>query len=374
MVSIGIVGCGYWGAKHIRSLQDLGLDHLIACDADTERLANIRRRYASVETTTDFTRLLGPDVQGVIIATPMSTHFSLARSALLHGKDVLVEKPLTTDVQHAEELVEIAEQRRAVLMVGHTFVYNPAVDAVRELIESGELGDIYYLDSSRLNLGLFQHDASVLWDLAPHDLSMLVYLLGRNPSQVRAWGSAHVNRRLLDNAHIDLSFPGGTRAHIHVSWLEPIKVRRTTVVGTKKMVVYDDVAPTEKVWIYDKGITVGYHTDNFDDFHLSYRFGHTTILNTELSEPLQLEQKHFLECIHLRARPKSDGFAGLEVVELLSAIHQSIAEQGTAVSIGGPARHRDSELGSGSIAVNEFKRSRSEHRNGTVRDLLGERR
>lgn len=367
---IGIVGCGYWGAKHVRSLHELGICDLVACDSNRELLMNLQRKYPSVATTDRYQDLLDSDVAGIIVATPMATHFDLARQCLLHGKDVLVEKPLTTNARQAEELVETAERRRAVLMVGHTFVYNPAVEAVLELISSGELGDIYYLDSARLNLGLFQHDANVMWDLAPHDLSILLYLLGQAPTHISARGAAHVNRKVHDNAHLDLTFPGGTAAHVHVSWLEPCKMRRTTVVGNRKMVVYDDVAPAEKVWVFDKGITLDYHTDSYDDFHLSYRCGNTTILHTSSDEPLQIEQRHFVECIQERWRPKSDGFAGMQVVKLLECAQRSLDLGGGFVEVGPLIACPDPHLGAGTEQIVELGITSRKHHGGVACGLV----
>jgi predicted dehydrogenase len=331
--TIGVVGCGYWGAKHIRSLHELGQVEIVACDLDPELLRRVQHKYRTVATTQSFEELLDSEVDGVIIATPMSTHFDLARRALFRGKDVLVEKPLTTSAPHGQELVELAEQVGAVLMVGHTFRYNPAVQAVAELVSSGELGEIHYVTSSRLNLGLFQHDANVLWDLAPHDLSILLYWLGEPPARISAHGSAHVNRRIHDNVHLDLTYRNGTTAHVHLSWLEPSKVRRATVVGTRKMVLYDDVSSSEKVWVFDRGVNLHHATDNFDDFHLSYRWGNTTILPTSSDEPLQLEQRHFLDCVRERRRPWSDGFAGLQVVQLLALAQRSLVQDGTPVDV-----------------------------------------
>lgn len=373
MTKIGIIGCGFWGSKHVRSMYDLGVEKLLVCDSDAARLSGLQRKYPGVTMTTEFDQVLESDVAGIIIATPMSTHYPLAKQALLSGKDVLVEKPLTTRLAEAEELVELAERRQSVLMVGHTFVYNPAVDAVRQLIADGELGDIYYLDSARLNLGVFQHDASVLWDLAPHDLSMLMYMLDAVPLRVSAWGAAHVNRRLLDNAHLDLIFPNETRAHVHVSWLEPCKVRRATVVGTRKMVVFDDVAATEKVWVYDKGVTLQFDTDDFEDFHLSYRYGHTTILHTSAVEPLHEEQRHFIECVEERRRPRSDGFAGTQVVALLECVEHSIANRGASVDVTWVDPRPGPDLGSGLRFIVDVRHSGTTSSNGVVHALAGDR-
>lgn len=370
---IGIVGCGYWGAKHVRCLHELGSCEIIACDSDPRLVAALQRTYPTISTTERYQDLLGADIDGVIIATPMSTHFELARQFLLGGKDVLVEKPLTTRVDQAELLVEIAERRQAVLMVGHTFVYNPAIEAVSALIANGDLGDIYYVDLARLNLGLFQHDANVLWDLAPHDLSILVFLLREAPTVVSARGAAHVNQKVHDNVHLDLAFRSGTHAHVHVSWLEPCKVRRATVVGTRKMVVCDDVAPSDKVWVYDKGITLRYQTDSFDDFHLSYRYGNTTILRTATEEPLQLEQRHFLECVKERHRPRSDGFAGAQVVRLLDSAQQSLERDGRPVEYRSTVDCSDPRLGAGLEQIIEARLERAGHLNGATKDLVGDR-
>ena len=366
MTTIGVVGCGYWGAKHLRSLHELGCGQVVACDSAGDRLTDVQRRYPSVTTTRRFDDLLDTNVDAIIIATPISTHFDLARRALLDGRDVLVEKPLAASAEQAEELVEIAEQNRAVLMVGHTYVYNPAVDAVLASIASGDLGDIYYVDLARLNLGLFQHDANVLWDLAPHDLSMLLYLLEQSPVEISAHGAAHVNRRVHDNVHLDLIFSGGTGAHVHVSWLEPCKIRRVTVVGARKMIVYDDVAPTEKVWIYDRGVSFQHDPDTSDDFNLSYRRGDTTILSTPADEPLQIEQKHFLDCIKERRRPKSDGFAGLEVVTLLECAQRSLDHEGIPIRVRDLMDRPAPWPGAGIEHIGQIRQARAESRSGAI--------
>ncbi len=362
---IGVVGCGYWGAKHIRSLYELGLCEVVACDSNPHVLEGLSSTHPGIATVRTYRDVLESDVAGIIVATPMSAHFEIARECLLHGKDVLVEKPLTTALDQAEELVELAERRRAVLMVGHTFLYNPAVDALRELIANGEIGDIYYLDLARLNLGLFQHDANVLWDLAPHDLSIVLYLLERAPILVTARGAAHVNPTVHDNVHLDLTFPGNTSAHIHVSWLEPRKVRRATIVGTRKMVIYDDVSLADKVWVYDKGITVGYAADPHDDFHVSYREGNTTILHTAPDEPLQVEQRHFVECIKERRRPKTDGFAGLQIVQLLDRAQRSLDAGGEPIDVGQLATPPDLHLGTGLERVAELRMARAVREGGS---------
>ncbi len=360
-MKIGVVGCGYWGAKHIRSLLELGVCDVVACDSDASTLANARRAYPGIATAGSLQELLEADVAGVIVATPISSHFDVARQCLISGKDVLVEKPLTMNLDQAEALVEIAERRRAVLMVGHTFLYHPAVEAVLNLITSGKLGDIFHVDTARLNLGLFQPDTNVLWDLAPHDLSILLYLLGDGPVSISARGGAHVDPRVHDNVYIDLVFPGSTTAHVHVSWLEPRKIRRVTVIGAHRIVVYDDVSPIDKVWVYDKGIAIESEPADPDRHHLSYRHGDTTILHTAPDEPLQVEQRHFVQCIKERQRPKTDGFAGLQIVQLLDCAQQSLDAGGDRVDVGELVVPPDPHLGSGLEQIVALRLARAAH-------------
>src|SRR5579884_2155538 len=360
-MKIGVIGCGYWGAKHIRSLLELGLCDVLACDSDATTLANVRRMYPGIATASTLQDLLQADVTGVIVATPIPSHFDIARQCLVSGKDVLVEKPLTMDLGQAEALVEIAERRRAVLMVGHTFLYHPAVEAVHGLITGDELGDIFYIDTARLNLGLFQPETNVLWDLAPHDLSILLYLLGQTPVSVSARGGAHVDPRVHDNVYVDLVFPGSTTAHVHVSWLEPRKIRRVTVIGARKIVVYDDISPIDKVWVYDKGIAIEREPEEPDGHHLSYRHGDTTILHTAADEPLKVEQRHFIECIKERRRPKTDGFAGLQIVKLLARAQRSLDAGGEPTSVGELISLPDPHLGAGLERITALRGQTAAH-------------
>ncbi|MDQ3826195.1 MAG: Gfo/Idh/MocA family oxidoreductase, partial [Actinomycetota bacterium] len=309
-------------------------------DPSPGRLAHVERTYPNVPTTYDHNDVLrSNDVEGVVIATPVSTHFRLAREALLAGKDVLVEKPLTDNAAEARELCLLADRLGRVLMVGHTFMYHPAVEYMKRLVASGALGTIFYADAARLNLGLFQRDTDVIWDLAPHDLSILLYVLGDEPESIRARGISHVGARgQLDVAFLDLMFPGSMIGNIRVSWLDPCKVRRVTIVGSQKMAVFNDVSGEEKVRVYDRGVTIPHQTDDFSDFHLSYRYGDVTIPHIAAVEPLKVECEHFVQCIAERTTPRSDGWSAYQVVQLLEAAHQSLALDGASVSCAAPPR------------------------------------
>jgi predicted dehydrogenase len=268
-------------------------------------------------------------VDGVIVATPVSTHFRLAWDALRHGKHVLVEKPLARTRAECQALIDLARSRGLALMVGHTFEYNPAVEALKNMIDNGELGRIYYAYGLRTNLGIFQKDINVLWDLAPHDISIMLYLLGQAPVSVSAVGEAYVQPGIQDVAHMTLNFPNQIQAHIHVSWLDPCKVRRITIVGSKKMVVYDDVEPLEKLKVYDKGVDKPEHTDTYGEFQLSYRYGNITIPTIPAHEPLKMECAHFADCILHDRSPRSDGLSGLRVVKVLESAQISLLNGGT---------------------------------------------
>lgn len=328
-VKVGVLGAGYWGPKLIRNFQEIpSADMAIVCDLREDRLAHIRELYPTTRVTTDYRDVLRSDVEAVAVATPIPTHHRLAKEALLAGKHVLVEKPLTANSEEAEDLVNLAEQRGLTLMVGHTFEYNPAVEYLRNLIANGELGRIYYINATRVNLGIFQPDINVVWDLAPHDVSILTFILGMLPVNVSARGAAYVRPKIHDVAYLTLHFPNEVMADIRVSWLDPCKIRRITVVGSKKMVVYDDVEPTEKIKIYDKGVDVPPYSDTLEEFHLSYRYGDITTPAIPNVEPLRVECEHFLHCIRTGERPRSDGRDGLEVVRILEAATRSLLNGG----------------------------------------------
>jgi len=328
-VKVGVLGAGYWGPKLIRNFHEIpSADMAMVCDLRQDRLAHVRELYPAVRVTTDYQELLRSDVEAVAIATPIPTHHRLAREALLAGKHVLVEKPLTANSEEAEDLVNLAEKRGLSLMVGHTFEYNPAVEYLRRIIAAGELGRIYYINATRVNLGIFQPDINVVWDLAPHDVSILLFILGMLPVNVSARGAAYVRPKIHDVAYLTLHFPNEIMADIRVSWLDPCKIRRITVVGSKKMVVYDDVEPTEKIKIYDKGVDVPPYSDTLEEFHLSYRYGDITTPAIPNVEPLRVECEHFLHCVRTGERPRSDGRDGLEVVRILEAATRSLFNGG----------------------------------------------
>jgi predicted dehydrogenase len=288
-----------------------------------------------VRATRDYHEILASEVDAVAIATPVSTHHNLALKALRAGKHVLVEKPIAANLEEAEEIVAEGERQGRLVMVGHTFEYNPAVEAVREIIASGELGEIYYVNGTRVNLGLFQPDINVVWDLAPHDVSILCFVLGMEPETVSAHGGAYVQRRkgIHDVAYLTLNFPGGVLADVRVSWLDPCKIRRYTVVGSEKMLVYDDIDPEEKILIYDKGVEVPPYSDTEEEFHLSYRYGDVVPYSVTWVEPLRAECQHFLECIHEGKRPRSSGEVGLKVVKVLTAMQRSLVNGGSTEPI-----------------------------------------
>ena len=328
-IKVGAIGYGYWGPNLVRNFVENPLSEVVmVADLKKDRLAKIKASYPQVQVTKDYRDLFNQNLDAVIIATPPPTHYSLAKECLEHGLHVLVEKPLTLKSLHAEKLIELSKSKDLVLMVGHTFEYNAAVHTLKKLIDSGELGQIYYVDAARLNLGLFSRDLNVLWDLAPHDISILKFILGRNPISVTAHGMPFVNEGIHDVVYMNMVFPDNILAHIHVSWLDPCKVRRVTVVGSKKMVVYNDIESLEKIRIYDKGVEKPPYTDSFGDFQLSYRYGDVVIPNIRLTEPLQKECQHFLDCINNHTEPQSDGKDGFEVVKIIEAAQRSLNRNG----------------------------------------------
>lgn len=322
---IGAIGYGYWGPNLARNFYELPTTELVAiADLKTERLKQAEERYPNVLLKTDYHDLFQLGLDAVVIATPPATHYQIARDCLENDLHVLVEKPMTLKSQDAAHLIRLADSRDLTLMVGHIFEYNSAVHALKKYIESGELGQIYYLDSARLNLGLFQNGTNVLWDLAPHDISILLYLIGQRPISVSAQGTPCVREGVHDVAFINLNFPGRISAHVHVSWLDPCKVRRITVVGSKKMAVLNDVESESKIKIYDKGVDALEETDNFGEFHLNYRSGDIVMPRIHFSEPLRQEASHFVDSIHNHTEPCSSGRDGFAVVNILEAAHHSL--------------------------------------------------
>lgn len=335
-VEVGVAGVGYWGPKIVRNLYETdGAVLSLVVDRDGDRLGRIGQQYPAARTSQRFEDLLSSSVEAIVLATPIRTHYPLAKQALLSGKHVMVEKPLAASSSECAEMTEIAESKGLTLMVGHTFEYNAAIRALRDIVASGELGEIFYIDSARLNLGLFHRDVNVIWDLAPHDLSIFCYVLQRDPISVSAHGAAHIQAGVHDVAFVDVTFPGNVIGNIHVSWLNPRKVRSVTIVGSKKMVVCDDIEDVEKIRIYDKGVTLPFEanqlpfeTDRFQDFHLSYRYGGITIPHVPFAEPLRTQCEHFLDCIRTGRRPQSDGRVSMKVVQLLEAADRSLRNGG----------------------------------------------
>jgi predicted dehydrogenase len=329
-VRIGVIGCGYWGPNLIRNFVSLfNSDVVIVADLKPDRLEHIQRLYPQIQTTNDYQQFFSLNLDAAVIATPPATHFAIARDCLEQGLHTYVEKPLTLNSRDCQTLINMANMQGLKLMVGHTFEYNLAVRKVKEIIEAGDLGEIYYLNAVRVNLGLFQPDMNVLWDLAPHDISILLYLLDQSPISVQAIGEDCIIPGKHDIAYMHLEFPNKVNAHIHTSWLDPRKVRRITVVGSEKMLVYDDIESLEKIKIFDKGVDVPPHTDTYGDFQCSYRYGDITIPAIKFTEPLRIECQHFIDNILKRdMHPISCGEQGLEVVRILEAAQRSLENHG----------------------------------------------
>lgn len=327
--TLGIVGCGYWGPNLLRNFAEVtGCKVKCVCDRSASQLQRVSKKYPYVTLTRSFDDVVNDkEIDAVVIATPISTHYPLAKKALLKGKHVFIEKPLTADSSMAEELVRLAEMQKSVLMVGHTFKYSPPVIKIKELIDSGELGDIHYISSSRVNFGLHQSDVSVIWDLAPHDFSIIFYWLREEPSRVHAFGRACVKSDIPDVAFINLAFESGTVAEVQISWLSPVKLRRTVVVGSKKMLIYDDTESVEKVKIYDHGVNF-IEPSSYGEFQLSYRSGDILAPRLDTYEPLFAEASHFIECIREGKNPVTDGVDGLQVVRALEKAEMSLRENG----------------------------------------------
>ncbi len=329
---IGLIGYGYWGPNLARNFHALPDAHLVAvADADAPRLAEPARLYGA-RTYVDYRELLAdPTLDAVAISTPARTHFEIARAALERGKHVLVEKPLAMSSAEVRGLIALAEQKQRTLMVGHTFEYNPAVWKIRELVEQRAIGDVYYIYANRVNLGRVQRDINALWSIAPHDISILLYVLGALPLEVSARGATYLSEKVEDVVFVTLTFPNHVLAHIHASWLDPSKVRQMTVVGSQKMIVYDDVDPEARLRIYDKGVYK--HGSAYGESQLKIHSGDISIPQLDMSEPLRNECAHFIECVREGKRPRTDGENGLRVVRVLEAAQESLDKNGAAVAI-----------------------------------------
>lgn len=326
VVKVGLVGYGYWGPNLARNFYELPTSELVAiADQKDDQLARAQSKYPDIKLVKDYRELFDIGLDAVVVSTPPKTHFKIAQDCLLHGLNVLVEKPLTLDSKEAEELIELADAKGLTLMVGHTFRYNSAIHEMKKYIDNKELGDVYYIDTARLNLGLFNRDSNVIWDLAPHDISILLYLLKDKPISVSAQGMPCVTPGVYDVAYINLIFPNNLTAYVHVSWLDPCKVRRVTIVGSKKMAVFNDVAIEGKIKIYDQGVDAPAYTNGFGEFQYSYRHGDITIPNIKFVEPLREECQDFVNSIVNHTEPISSARSGLHVIKILEAAMQSIA-------------------------------------------------
>ncbi len=339
-VNLGVIGCGYWGPNLIRNFRQL--EHCRVkwmCDTNEQRLKHLQLLYPEVEGHVDYGQCLnGTELDAVVVATPVKFHHAMAKASLLAGKHTFIEKPMARSSAECEELIQIAEQKGLVLMVGHTFLYSPAVRKIKQIVDWGDIGDIRYISSRRLNLGLFQKDINVAWDLAPHDISIILYVLGESPVSVNCRGEAHVTPGVEDVTHMCLAFPRSRSALIQNSWLDPRKVREMTIVGSKRMIVYDDVVPLEKIRIYDTRVEAPPHYDSFAEFQFSYHYGDMYVPYIKQEEPLKVECQHFLDCISQSTTPISNGRQGLELVKILEAASASLKQNGAAVELAGARR------------------------------------
>lgn len=333
-IRFGLLGYGYWGPLLLRNLARMDdAEVSLVVDISEQRLDEAVRNNPGLRVTQEIADVFTDDIDAVVIATPLHTHFELAKRALTSSKHVLVEKPLTASAVQARELITLAQQQNRILMVGHTFEYSPEVERLRDIVQLGDLGQVYYIHSSRLNLGIFRRDADVIWDLAAHDVSMINFVLGSYPSAVSANGATCVSSEMIDVAHLNLRYQAGQMAHVYVSWLHPNKERRFTIVGKDKMVVYDDTAGNEKIKIYDRGVERPSYATTFGEFQLSYRYGDIHIPYIASAEPLTIECQHFAHAIRTGEAPRSSGNVGLQVVKTLEYAHESIFRGGIFVDI-----------------------------------------
>src|SRR3954467_1770637 len=337
-VSLGVIGCGYWGPNLVRNFKTLPDCRVRAmCDLNQARLKHMRSLYSDVEGMSDYDHFLnGIGLDAVVIATPVKHHFPLAKASLLAGKHTFIEKPMASSAAECEELIEIAERNGLVLMIGHTFLYSSPVRKICEIVQAGDIGDIRYINSRRLNLGLFQKDINVAWDLAPHDISIILHILGEFPTAINCQGNAHVTPSVEDVTNMSLTFRHKRFATIQSSWLEPRKVREMTIVGTRRMIVYDDLQTHEKIRIYDVRVERPPHYDTFAEFQYSYHYGDSYIPRIQQTEPLKVACQHFLDCIAAGRQPLSNGQAGLEMVRILEASSASLKMNGAPVNLPSP--------------------------------------
>lgn len=335
MIRVGIIGVGYWGPNLVRCFQELPeVEVAYVCDRDTKKLDHILERFPSVTAVTDAEEVLRRDrIDAVVIATPTKTHYRLAKRALEARLHTFVEKPLATRGEECADLIECAAANGVMLFVGHVFLYSAAVAKLKDLVSSGELGEIYYISSSRLNLGPVRHDVNALWDLAPHDTSIILELMGQSPISVSCSGLAYLDRRIHDVCNMTMQFPDNRIGIVHVSWLDPRKRRVMTVVGSNKMAVYDDIEPIEKIRVYDTGIHAATEASSFGEFLYSYRYGDIYSPRIKESEPLKAEIRAFIDAILTGTRPKTDGWNGMRVVEVIEAADRSLREHGGQIAV-----------------------------------------
>jgi len=336
MINIGVIGCGYWGPNLVRNFNALDNARVFAvADQREKRIEYISRLYPNLKlVTTDADEILRhEEIDAVIIATPISTHFNLGMEALENGKHILMEKPMTSTTEQAEVLIETARKKNLVLMVDHTFIYTGAVRKIKEIIANDELGEIYYFDSVRVNLGLFQNDVNVIWDLAPHDVSIMDHLINKPPRAISATGMAHFDTGIENIAYISIMYDSGLMGHIHVNWLAPVKVRKTLICGSRKMIVYDDVEPSEKVKVYNKGVEYIKRREDAYDLLVQYRTGDMLAPRIELTEALNLVAREFIDSIENDRRPLTDGNTGLRVVKILEAANESLKQGGKVIDL-----------------------------------------
>src|SRR5580698_8577811 len=331
MIKFGVIGYGYWGPNIVRNLRGLDSATVVSiCDKSSAALRRAKQAYPDIHVTTESSEILtSPDIDAIAVITPVWTHFELAKAALLNGKHVFVEKPFTSNSAQAEELIELAEKKNLQIMVDHTFLFTGAVKKIHQLIDDSTLGKLYYYDSTRVNLGLFQHDVNVLWDLAPHDLAIVDYLIGQRPEAIVATGAAHFNG-LTDVAYLTAYYPDNVIAHINVNWLSPVKVRTTLISGEKKMLVWNDLEADEKIKVYDRGVNLT-GREGVYDLLVSYRSGDMWAPKIENIEALKAELSYFVGCITDGERPFNDGMSGLRVVRMLEAAEESLKRKGEAV-------------------------------------------
>ena len=334
-VRVAVVGCGYWGPNLIRNFRSLPDCHLSdLCDVSTSRLKHLKSLYPDITTHVSFEDMLsGRELDAIVVATPVHLHHKLALQSLGAGKHVMIEKPMASSVAQCEELTSLARQKKTTLMVGHTFLYSSHVRRIKEIIKAGDIGDILYISSRRLNLGLFQKDINVVWDLAPHDISIIQYLMEEMPEAVNCQGNAHVTKGIEDISNMTLSFASGRYATVQTSWLDPRKVREMTIVGSKRMIVYDDLEPLHKIKIYDQRVEKPPHYDSFSEFQYAYHYGDIYIPYVKQDEPLKIECRHFLDCIRTGDSPLTSADQGTGVVQILEAASQSLRQAGARVPI-----------------------------------------